>query len=429
MNISNKEKIMLCILGIILVGFGYYNFVYTPQLNSIKEKSSQQSEIEEKYNTTIATINSLEDKKIDSKILKAKITNGSSAFYPVISEEHIIIELDKLLEDNNLKGGITFEPIVSAQVESTEKENLNLAESSIQGIVDKYSSIDKDSKENEITTSNSTSQDTDSSQKSNKSNEIGNSNNSNAESTNQSEKKEKNTVHYLKCAVNFEGTYDGLNKFLNTIGKNEKKIVVNSITLSQESLGGIKGTVNLEIYAIPKIEDELQRYLKWNLNNTYGKTVPFNTGAATGSVNVEKDTTDFIASIKSINSDLPTIMIGKANDSLRNTYAYADSNSKENVEMVLTQDGDKYYYKYKTSMDNFPVNYDGLGAEFIPASKNIVISVLSESRVTSNDLSEIKLKITNKTDRLVNVDISGEDKSNPRVSIDGDGSNISVNQK
>lgn len=157
--------------------------------------------------------------------------------------------------------------------------------------------------------------------------------------------------------------------------------------------------------------------------------MPFNTGAATGSVNVEKDTTDFIASIKSINSDLPTIMIGKANDSLRNTYAYADSNSKENVEMVLTQDGDKYYYKYKTSMDNFPVNYDGLGAEFIPTSKNIVISVLSESRVTSNDLSEIKLKITNKTDRLVNVDISGEDKSNPRVSIDGDGSNISVNQK
>ena len=90
-------------------------------------------------------------------------------------------------------------------------------------------------------------------------------------------------------------------------------------------------------------------------------------------------TSDFIASVKSITSDLPTIMIGKANDDLRTTYVYADSNSEENVEMILTQDGDKYYYKYKTSKGTFPANYNGLGAEFVPTSKNIVLNVLSEA--------------------------------------------------
>lgn len=436
MNISNKEKIMICILGIILIGFGYYNFIYTPQLKKIEKKSQQQVEIEEKYNSTMATIQSLEDRKSDVKILKAKIANCSLPFYPVISEEHIILELDKLLEDSNLKGGINFEPIISDKVESQKKENATLAESSMQGIVDKYSSIEENSKSNESITSDSNNKDSNNSEKlnnsskSSNSNDENNSNNENTKSANNEPKDDvKNTVQYLKCTIDYEGSYDNLKNLLDTIGKNEKKIVVNSISMSQDSLDDIKGKINMEIYSIPKIDDELQNYLKWKLNNTYGKNVPFSTGVATGIVKSKKDTSDFTVSVKSINSDLPTIMIGRTNDLLRNTYAYADSNSKEDVEMILTQDGDKYYYKYKTSKGSFPENYEGLGVQFVPTSKNIVISLLSESRITSNDLSGIKLKITNKTDKLVNVDISGEDMSNPRVIIDGDGSNISVNQK
>ncbi|ETJ34257.1 Type IV pilus assembly protein PilO, partial [human gut metagenome] len=55
---------------------------------------------------------------------------------------------------------------------------------------------------------------------------------------------------------------------------------------------------------IPKINDEIKSYLKWTLNNTYGKTVPFNTGAATGVEKSEKDSSDFVIGAKSINSDL-----------------------------------------------------------------------------------------------------------------------------
>jgi type IV pilus assembly protein PilO len=87
--------------------------------------------------------------------------------------------------------------------------------------------------------------------------------------------------------------------------------------------------------------------------------------------------------------------------------------------MILTQDGDKYYYKYKTSKGTYPANYQGLGAEFVPAYKNMVLNVLSENRVNSNDKSELKLNIINKTDKLLNVDISGEDTANPRVTDDG----------
>ena len=43
MNISNREKIMLFILGIILIGIGYYNFVYTPMINKVEVKKQEKN--------------------------------------------------------------------------------------------------------------------------------------------------------------------------------------------------------------------------------------------------------------------------------------------------------------------------------------------------------------------------------------------------
>lgn len=429
MKISNKEKIMLCVLGIILVGVGYYNFIYTPLIARVEQKSREKTEIENKYNTAIETIAQLENRKSDIKILKAKISDQSQAFYPTISEEHIILELDKLLKDSSLMGGITFEPVVSQVVENSEKEKVNLPESSIQGIADKYSNINTNSSihENEVLNSNKSE------------NEQKNSNSINSENPNdtvssnentKTEEKKENTVQYLKCSVNFKGTYGGLNTFLKTIRENDKKIVVNSISIGQDSLSGINGTMKLEIYSIPKIDDEIESYLKWTLNNTYGKTVPFNTGAATGIETTGKDSSDFVIVAKSINSDLPTVIMGKANDEERTTYVYADNNGVEDAELILTQNGDKYYYKYKTSKGSYPKDYSGNGAQFAPISDGkISIDIMSEGRLNSDDKSGIKLKITNNTDSFVNVNVSDDDNSNHRVTVDGDSSKISVNQK
>ena len=169
--------------------------------------------------------------------------------------------------------------------------------------------------------------------------------------------------------------------------------------------------------------------MNWTLNNDYGKNLLFSNTSASGSLEENKGNSDFTASIKAISSEMPTVIIGKTNDSLRSTYVYADSNSEENVEFILTQDNGKYYYRYKTSRGMYPADSNGVGAVFVPVSKNIIINVLSEYRMGSNDKSELKLKITNKTDKLINVNITGDDKKDPRVKVEGNGSSISVNQK
>ena len=425
MKLSNREKIMLYILGIIIVVLGYYKFIYTYQIGIINEKTEAKNKIEEKYNTAVDTINKLDMKKSNLKILTAKINNEAMPFYPTISQEHIILELDKLLKDSGLDGSIKFEPIASASVEEVDKKSEVLKDSSIEKIVDGYKSIDEDSAKD--TESQTESKKEKISTDNNKENtNLTNSNDSNQKTKNS---KDQNTIQYMKCEVDFQGSYDSLDKLLNTIGKNEKKIIANSIKINEDTLNSVKGTINLEIYSIPKINDELEDYLKWGLNNTYGKIVPFDTNAATGNVKAESDTQDFQGSVKSFTSDLPTVTLGKANDSLRTSYIYGDSNSRENAEMVLTKDNDKYYYKYKTSKGSFPSNYNDIGMEFIPNGNNILLKISSENRITSDDKSELNLKITNDTDKLLIVEIDGDDTANPRVTIDGAGNNIRVNKK
>ena len=428
MRISNREKIMLFILGIILVGFGYYNFIYSVQVSKIEEKLKQESQVKEKYETAMSTVNSLEDKKNDVELLKAKIEEKSKPFYPTISEEHIILEIDKLLKDSKLEGTFKFSPIVCDSVESVDDKNVSLPNSILQDIVDKYNNKAIASNDNSTAKSSGDNKEADTTKANN------NDSNSNA-----SKNKKKDTVQYVKFQVNFEGNYDGIYKFLSEIVANDRKIVVNSIKLSSDTLKGMKGTANLEIYSVPKIDDDLANYLKWDLNNKYGKDVPFveGTGAdiSNETISNAKETksqgnntqSDFMAAVKSEASDLPKVIIGKTKDSLRTTYVYANSNSEEKAEVVFTQDGDKYYYKYKTSKGTYPTDYNGIGEEFIPLGKDISFNILSDSRVDGNDKSSLRLKVINKTDRAINVSIIGDDPSNPRVAIDKDGNNINVN--
>lgn len=436
MKMSKREQLMLLILGFFAIGILYYQFGYSALTKAVDEKTKAKNQIEEKYNKAMDTINSIETQKSKVKILNAKIKDEATPFYPTISQEHIILELDKLMKDSGLEGGITFETVEVKGVESIKKseKDKDLPESSLQKDADEYNykygeATDEKaamSKENSGQDSNTNSQ----SLTNANSNASNTSDNGTSKSAKDAKQSEVNTIAQLKVNVDFNGSYDAVIKFLNFLGEYDRKIPVHNINITEKSLEEVSGSLNMIMYSIPKIDEDMNEYLKWDLNNTYGKSQPFNVGSVVGAeVKSNLNVSDFMVGVKSSTSELPTVMIGKANDELRTTYAYGDGNSELSAEIILTQKDDKYYYKYKTNIEKIPTNYNDLGNEFMPNSENIVLSILSESRVTSNDKSGLKLKIINNTDKLVKVDISGDDVSEPRVSIDGDSKNISVNQK
>lgn len=415
MKLSKKEKILICALGIGVLGYLYYDVIYLKQVAKIAEKSQQKIEIENKYNYAVESIENLEDKISQKIILNAKVENTASIFYPTISQEHIILELNKLLSESGLNGTYSFDEISVKEVEIIEKKEIADEKSTITSLSDKYYNLQINPEEviNEDISAESS---------------IIPSTQSSSNSATQSTSSEK--VEQLQCTLSFQGEYSALNTFLNTIQSAERKIVINNISITQKNLSEVSGSMKIEFYAVPKISDEINTYLNWEFENVYGKEVPFAAGAATGEIVSQSNAkSDFIASIKAETSVLPTVIIGKANDTVKTTYAYANSNSQEIVELILSQEGDKYYYKYKTSKDKYPQNYEGLGVEFTPISDNIIIDILSETRSSDEDKSELKLSIVNNTNKLVKVRVSGDDSTNPRVSVEGDGSKISVDKK
>ncbi|MPM98769.1 hypothetical protein SDC9_145959 [bioreactor metagenome] len=131
-------------------------------------------------------------------------------------------------------------------------------------------------------------------------------------------------------------------------------------------------------------------------------------------------------SVKPQNSDFPTIILGRANDKDRKSYVYADSNKIENIEVTLEKENDKYYYRYKTSRDSFPINYKAEKAEFSPDTQHIYFNILSSLRLSPEDNSGANIKLVNKTDKKVVVVVEGDDGTSPRVKIEGEGGNIEI---
>ena len=101
-----------------------------------------------------------------------------------------------------------------------------------------------------------------------------------------------------------------------------------------------------------------------------------------------------------------------------------DKNEVEKVKVTLTKVGDDYFYRLETSEGQYPK--DPQPQKFIPTQKTINFQVMSESRPDVTDKSGVELTVDNQTDLTVEVEVSGDDSTNPRVKVVSKGSPVNV---
>lgn len=409
MKLNKTEKMLLLVLIFLLVIVGYYKFIFYPQRQKINNLTLQKEEYNKELQEVNKKISSESQEDINIKILKARIKGITEKLFPEIQEEKFIVDIDKLLTQSNLKGmSFTFSDIKSVPVEEIKEDTKDDKNSSLKNVVNEYNGAP-------------VSKNTDT--------------NKNSDNSKKTDDKNKPSAQDISLGISFKGNYKDLMEFIKSIESYSKTIIISSLQISQDAVSGVTGNIQLEFYAVPKITDEDKDFFKWDINNPYGKENPFdapNASAATnstieevGKINKEEEY-DFVMSVRSINSDLPTIMLGKAKDNNKTTYVYADNPEVENIEIYFTKQGDKYYYKYKTSRDSYPAQFDGNGAEFTSNSGNISLKIYSNKRINDSDVSGANIKIYNKTDKTVNVSIDTDDNTKPRVSVSGDGGTVNV---
>ena len=412
MKISKREKKLLSILIPILIAFLYYQFIYIKQSEKVKVKRSEKEVVESRYEEVMKNIKNLQVKEEEVNTLKNTVTTKAEVLYPKIIQEKIILEIDKLLSENNITSNIGFSQLEVSSVETMKPSEVNEIESSLSEYVDSYNNF-KNEENTEISTEVS----------------------SESKSESNTDESNKDTTEQLKVSLNFSSTYEDLKGFIDDIENYERKVVITNIAISSKDQNSITGNLTLEFHSIPKISGDDEEYLKWSLSNIYGKENLFSGSTATGAyaqtieeVVSDKNINDFVILVKSSLSEMPSLTMGKAKDDLRETYLTSDNNEVEEASITLDEIDGETYYKYNTSTSYYPSNSDN-GKEFKPNSEDIVIEITSEKRNDITDKSGLKINIINNTNKRVNVIIKNDDSENPRVEVISKGDNINVTNK
>lgn len=398
MKINKREKTLLFVLALGIVGFGYYKVVWDYQYNKLKDLKSKELKVKEEYNHDVKMVNSTEPNKEEINIFNSEIQNLTSGFYSNISQPNIILELNNLMNDANVKGTMSFSEIKTMPVmdkqdgDSSSKSEDDENPNQIQGIVNDYNNI-TNKKKNEDN-------------KDKKQEEIYN-------------------LSQMTVSLSVNGTYDNVIKFMKSIEENPKHINILNFNLSAQTDGNVSANMNIQLVAIPKIDDSKEEFT--TADEKYGKENPFSGASTVGTGTIENELenskvkNDFLMTVRPINSDLPTIVLGKANDKDKKTYLNNDENSVSNIEMYISGDNGKYYYKYKVEGKSYPTKFEGNGEEFKPNGNDINFEIFSEKRVNKDDKSGANIKIVNSSDKEVNLIINKDDEKSPRVNVTTDG--------
>lgn len=417
MKVSKREKLLLVLLAFVAVGVVYYQFIYVKQVAKIEDLKAQEQEVNLKYETMLTKVNTIEKNKTDIKIYRESIESKSMKLYPELYQDRIILEVNKLLNEAGMKGSLSFSEVTVSPVEKYfAGEAGGNAEPTLKQPADEIKELNGEEVESTEDITNS------------------NENTSSGKTTEETEGEESSTgeivttegpmVEQMKVSVSFTGTYANTTKFVNLVSEYARLVAMPTISLSASGEDAVSGSLDLEFYSIPKIYDEDSEYIKWTIENTYGKQNPFLEGSAgvSASANKEDEGYDIIMSVKGSNSDLPSVTLGKANDSTRDTYVYFDKNEKVDIDIEITEEAGKFYVKYKTPGSSYPSNYNEKGMEVNPGDGKIEIAVYSTTRLNVEDKVTVNLNVTSNSDEKTTVvTVKDDDKTNPRININAKG--------
>lgn len=415
MKVSKREKFLLGVLVLIIICTAYYKLVYERQYAKLQEIKQEESELNKKYNEMLSNINTITKNKSDIKILKDSIGSKSMLLYPKIYQDRIIIELNKLLNDAGIKGSLTFSEVTVSPIEAYFSEVADTKE--------------QPSLEQVVEESNKEKTKEDVEEKLEETKDLG------EEQATKSDKGEStgNKVEQMKVSVSFNGTYKNVAKFVKLISEYERILAMPNINITASGNDEVSGTLDLEFYSIPKINPyEDSKYLKWTFDEEYGKENPFLEGSQSSMASRTSEGNNYvlIMALKGVNSDLPSLTLGKENDLTRESYIYNDENKKVDVEIQVNKEGGKYYIKYKTEKSSYPSDYSKNGIEIRNVDeKNINIAIYSSKRIGIDDKVGANIKIINNAnDKKVSLTIIDDDKTSPRVQITPEGKVEYVNK-
>ena len=236
MKVTKREQLLLGALLIVLLGYSYYNFIYTKQSQKITELKASRDTYSQKWEQVKAKIASKDKRNEQYITLNAKILNQTDMLFPSIEQEEIIVVLDKMIKDSNLQADVlgfsevsSENPTVDTSKTANNVDNSKIATNELDKLVSAFNDTTEKDANSEKTNTTKASTST------NNSNAIG--------------------AYKMQVTFNFKGMYDELISFIEQVENYDKKIIINNINLTGAEGSDVSGTLILEFYGVPKLND------------------------------------------------------------------------------------------------------------------------------------------------------------------------------
>lgn len=398
MKFTLREKLLAVGLGLIALIFGYYQFIFQPQLQEITSFTNQV----ENNNQQIKVINDFlkPDSKLlqDYKLMKFKTDEQTRMFFPLADQEKIILSLDQILTSTSLNGlSVSFTNPQLANNANTAKKTEPM-KYYLQDLVPDSGKVSTDTKAAVVSSTN-----------------------------------DKNQIPSMDLTLQYSGSYANLLSFLSTVEGWEKKLFIKTVLIGpNQNAPGVSGNIVFRLYMLPKYPSSDLDFLKWDIKGSYGSMDPFVfiAGATVPSVSegakviTVPTTADFVMSMKPVTADLPAVVLGKAKDYTRASYVYSDNPGYVNSKIKVTQKDGKYFFQYQTQNDSYPKN-SSMEA-FQPLGQSLNLVIYSTPRNLENDQNGINLSVINETDLPFVVQVLNDDPAKPRVKVTEQKGNVQL---
>lgn len=426
MRLTSREILLLTILGVVAVVVGGYIYVYEPIMVNYSlaktEYDQKQSELDAIYSNLMTT----DDMELLIVNFKNKVNVLEKSLPPVIHQEEVVLYLDKVLKDNEIK------------VSST-----NFADDEAISTVDDEAPIDDILSQYEKFILN---------------------NKTNLEGLKEKTYNEEVVKEFkeFKVTLSLSGKYSDMKNLMEDIENYEKKIVVKDLNISKnfsytEGYAAVNDNVIASMTLIfPYFYDnEVLKAINWPYDGKYGNEEPFTyasrvifssvtgtdnpdsgiitdivSGSVTGNTNTDRTTADqstqvakpykdpdFYIILRPTLSDASTISMGKY--PIAYSVLYNENPGVETAFLNIVREGEQYKFQYGTMLQTYPG--EGEYEVFIPyriENGEIILEVRCQPRLPSDDLSTAILSVNNTTGLPLNIHVYDEDSNFPRFRLE-----------
>lgn len=403
MKLSKRERVLIFIFIIALAVYAGYKFIPTLNLFNLETLKAEYNLKKIEYDNMSQNI--LLKSKYEENVQALSEEINSLDVISNLQQEQIIVFLNSCFDGSNIDANnISFTdaavvPMGAAvpEKEAEEKSSLDV----IMADINKTQTTEQNAEQ--ISSDNNTKTDADSNE---------------AKSSEKSaQQQDALSARSISATVAFESTYSNMINFIDAIQDNSVDMSITNINTVSAEEGVLQGVITLNFYEIPKPEGFNENNSEWIWKDLAksGKANPFSTGGAWETIGSLGAKFDFYVNLEPESSDLPTVLIGKTEDSTRSTYISENSNAVENVQFNFKTENSKYYYSYSTKNNAYPKA--GAWQEFSPSEDGIMIRIYCAGRNSKTDSVGASIGVTNTSGLKVYFEIENDSSTNPRVTF------------